>query len=238
MTFLLLLAAMAVIGGGLLLRKRSEGSSRAVIGIGVLGLIAVAVLQARQTVFPSRPKTDNSAMALSYCLATSMFGDMQGKSGRVVLLFPQPGVMDHDMEGNFVNGFRVAMRHGGRGLALKDVHLEGGADDPSSFKRALAEAPDAIAVVSYAGAPAGLEKLYPPGQEGPLFYVFDAKGTTDWLAALKGGRIRAVAVPRPGVQRQGQESAAGTPETIFDQFYLLATEENADDAAASLKAHK
>ena len=92
-------------------------------------------------------------------------------------------------------------------------------------------------IVSYAGVPADFETLFSAGQPKiPPFYVFDPEGTTNWLGALKAGRIRAVVLPRPGVDPRGRETIAGMPETIFERFYLLATPANADQVAASLKA--
>jgi ABC-type sugar transport system substrate-binding protein len=103
------------------------------------------------------------------------------------------------------------------------------------FKNALAQTPEAFAVISYAGVPAGFETLFPDGkQPGPLFFVFDRDGTTHWLAALKEGRIKAVVVPRPGANAGG-EGIAGMPETIFERFCLLATPTNADEVAVGLK---
>jgi hypothetical protein len=128
------------------------------------------------------------------------------------------------------------LRHGHVKLDLKAVRLEGANRDLAAFKQALAQAQEAMAVISYAGVPAGFETLFSAGQPAsPLFYVFDGDGTTNWLGALKNGRIRAVVVPRPGVDALGGEGIAGMPEAIFERFYLLATPANADEVAAGLK---
>jgi hypothetical protein len=237
MTFLLLLAALAMAGVGVWMSRRGRVLGQAMMGLGGLGLIAVVILQVRQNVFPPQLKGPSRyEMAVSYSLANCLLGDVAGQSGKVVLLFPQRRVMDADTEGSYEEGFLPALRHGHVKLDLKAVRLEGANRDLAAFKQALAQAQEAMAVISYAGVPAGFETLFSAGQPAsPLFYVFDGDGTTNWLGALKNGRIRAVVVPRPGVDALGGEGIAGMPEAIFERFYLLATPANADEVAAGLK---
>ena len=237
MPYLLLLAALVIAGVGGWMSRRWGVLGQAVMGLGALGLVGVIVLQVRQNVFPPQPKAPNRyKMAVSYCLANCLLGDAAGQSGKVVLLFPQQSVMDADAEESYEDGFVPPLRHGHGKLDLKAVHLEGSNGDLSAFKQSLAHDQDAMAVISYAGVPAGFETLFSGKQpESPLFYVFDVEGTTHWLAALKAGRIKAVVLPRPGVDARGGEGMAGMPETIFDQYYLLATPANADEVAAGLK---
>jgi hypothetical protein len=237
MTIFLLLAALAMAGVGGWMGRRGRVLGQAMMGLGGLGLIGVIVLQVRQNVWPPQPKAPNRyEMAVSYGLANCLLGDVAGQSGKVVLLFPQRRVMDADTEGSYEDGFIRPLHHGNVKLDLKAVRLEGANGDLAAFKQALAQAQEALAVISYAGVPAGFETLFPAGQrESPLFYVFDGDGTTNWLGALKDGRIRAVVVPRPGVDARGGEARAGMPETIFQRFYLLATPANADEVAAGLK---
>lgn len=208
------------------------------MGLGGLGLIAVIASQFRQNILSPQPKARNRyEMAVSFCLANCLLGDAAGQSGSVLLLFPQRHVMSADSEENYEEGFVPPLRHGRGKLTLKAVRLDGANRDLSAFKQALAQAPEAMAVVSYAGVPAGFESLFSAGQTNiPLFYAFDAEGTTDWLGALKEGRIKAVVVPRPGVDARVRGAAGGMPESIFEQFYLLATAENAEEIAATLKA--
>jgi hypothetical protein len=207
------------------------------MGLGGLGLIVVIILQVRENVFPSQAKAPSRyEMAVSYGLANCLLGDVAGQDGKVVLLFPQRRMMDAATEGSYEDGFIPSLRHGHVKLDLKAVRLEGANQDISVFKQALAQNQDAMAVISYAGVPAGFETLFPGGQAArPLFYVFDGDGTTNWLGALKEGRIRAVVVPRPGVDARVGKRIAGMPETIFERFYLLATPANADEVAADLK---
>jgi hypothetical protein len=238
MTFLLLLAALALAGAGRWMSSRWRVLGRAMMVLGGLGLVAVIVLQVRQNVFPPQDKPPNRyEMAITYGLLNSLLGDMAGQSGEVVLLFPSRRDMDADTEGSYEDGFIPLLRHAHVKLDLKAVRLEGENRDLAAFKEALAQAQDAMAVISYAGVPPGFESLFSAGQpKSPSFYVFDGDGTTNWLGALKEGRIRAVVVPRPGVDAHGGKRTTGLPETIFEQFFLLATQANADEVAASLKS--
>jgi hypothetical protein len=242
MSFPLLLAALVVSGAGGWLSRRWRVLGRVMMGLGGLGLIGIVALQVRQNVFSPQPRMPNRcAMAVSYGLANCLLGDLAGQSGSVVLLFPQRRLMDADTEQSYEEGFIPPLRHGHVKLRIKVLRLEGGDRDAgpglSAFKVALAQAPEALAIVSYAGVPAGFETLFSAGQPTlPPFYVFDPDGTTHWLGGLKEGRIRAVVLPRPGVDPRGREAIAGMPATVFERFYLLATPANADQIAASLKA--
>jgi len=239
MTFLLLLTALAVAGVGVWMSRRWQIAGQVLMGLGGLGLIGVIALQVLQNLLPPQSKIRNRyEMAVSFRLANCLLEDLAGQSGSVVLLFPQQRVMSADTERNYEDGFVPPLRHGHGKLSLKAVRLEGPKRDLSAFKQALAQAQEAMAIVSYAGVPDGFETLFSTGQTNiPLFYVFDAEGTSQWLGSLKDGRIKAVVVPRPGMDARGQETIAGMPEGIFEQFYLLATPANADEVAASLKAH-
>jgi hypothetical protein len=236
MTFILLLAALAMTGAGGWMRRRWRVLGQVLMGLGGLGLIVVIVLQVRQNVRPAATKAPGRCeMAVSFGLANYLLGDLAGQSGKVVLLFPQRRVMNAETEGSYEEGFIPALRHGRVKLDLQAVRLEGAKGDLSAFKQALAQAPEAMAVISYAGVPAGIETVFSAGAPAsPPLYVFDGDGTTNWLGALKAGRIRAVVVPRPDVDARGGEAMAGMPETIFERYYLLATPANADEVAASL----
>jgi hypothetical protein len=239
MMFVFLLAALAVAGFGVWLSRRGHVAGQVVMGLGGLALIGLIALQVKQNVLTPGPKRRNRyEMAVSFALANCMLGDAAGRSGSVVLLFPPRPVMSADAEQNYEDGFVAPLRHGRGNLSLKAVRLDGPDRNLSAFKKALDQAPEAMAVVSYAGVPPGFETLFRAAQTNmPFFYVFDAEGTTDWLGPLKDGRIKAVVVPRPGVGTGGSGAAAGMPEAIFDRFYLLATPESADEVAASLRSH-
>lgn len=240
MTLLLLLAALAVSCVGIWMSRRWRVLGQVMMGLGGLGLIGMIVFQVRQNVFSPQPKAPSRYnIAVSYVLANCLLGDLAGQNGSVVLLFPERRLMDADTERSYEEGFTLSLRHGPTKLRLRAFRLESGGrgagPDLSAFKHVLAQAPEAIAIVSYAGAPAGFETLFSDGQPklAPC-YVFDPNGTTNWLGALKAGGIRAVVLPRPGVDPRGRE-VTGMPGTIFEQFYLLVTQANADQVAATLR---
>jgi hypothetical protein len=144
--------------------RRWRVLGRLLMALGGLGLVGVVALQARQNVFSPQTKTATRCeMAVSSCLAECMLGDLAGQSGSVVLLFPQRRLMDADAERSFEEGFIPPLRHGRARLRVKALRLEGGdraaGHDLSALKQALAQAPDALAIVSYAGVPAGFETL-------------------------------------------------------------------------------
>jgi hypothetical protein len=242
MTFTLLVAALVLAGAGAGISRRWPVLGKVMMGLGGLGLIGIVASEVRQNLFSPQPKAPNRyEMAVSYCLANCMLGDLAGRSGSVVLLFPERRLMNADTEQSFEEGFIPPLRHARVALRVKALRLEGrdrdGGRGLSAFQKALAQARDAVAVVSYAGVPTGFERLFAAGQPKiPTCYVFDPQGTTHWLPALKEGYIRAVVLPRPGMQARGQEEIAGMPQTIFERFYLLATPANAEQTAASLKA--
>jgi hypothetical protein len=241
MTFPLLLAALLLASAGGWMSRRWRVLGQVMMGLGGLGLIGVVALQVRQNVYCPQPKLPSRCeMAVSSCLANCMLGDLAGQDGSIVLLFPQRRLMDADTERSYEEGFIPPLRHGRARLRVKAIRLEGGDRDAGhgfhAFKQALAQAQDAVAIVSYAGVPANFETLFSDGQPAmPPFYVFDRDGTTNWLRALRAGRIRAVVLPRPGVAPRAREAMAGMPETILERFYLLATPANADQVAASFK---
>lgn len=148
------------------------------------------------------------------------------------MLFPQRPFMDANSEQSYEEGFTLPLRHGHGNIHLKALHIEAtkgkAGYDLSAFKQVMEQAKDALAIVSYAGAPTGFETLF-AGQPKPApFYVFDPDGTTNWLAALKAGLIRAVVLPRPGAGSSDREAVTGMPQAIFERFYLLVTPETVD----------
>jgi hypothetical protein len=237
MTILLLSAVLAIAGMGAWMNRRWPVWGQATIALGILGLVGVVIVQVRQNILPPQPKASGRCeIAVSYGLANCLLGDVSDQGGTVVLLFPQRRNMDENTERSYEDGFVPALRHGRIKLNLKAVRLKGENGDLAAFKEALAQDPEAAAIISYAGMPAGCEALFPTGQQQkPLVYVYDSEKTTRWLGALKEGRIRAVVVPRPGADLRGREKAAGMPEAIFEKYYLLATAANADEVAAGQK---
>jgi len=239
MTNALLLVALVVSGLGAWLSRRWRLPGQAMIVLGVLGLLGFLALQLRQNVFPPEAKAPGRGeMAVSACLANFILRDLAGRSGDVVLLFPKRQYMDAETEQSYEQGFTLPLRHAHGNLHLKALHLEAAKGtagyDLSAFKQAIAQAQDALAIISYAGAPTGIETLLAQQPNHTLIYVFDADGTTNWLAGLKQGLISAVVLPRPGVSPHEREAARGMPQDIFERFYLLATPESADQTVAQL----
>ena len=240
MMTVLLLAALGVSALGVAVNRRWRLAGQAMMILGGLGLVGVLALQFRQSVFTPHPKPPSRcAIAVSTCLADCMMRDLSSRSGTVVLLFPERRVMDADTEQSYEQGFTLPLRHGRGDLHLKAIHLEAAKDkgghSVAEFRQALVQAPDALAIICYAGVPAGFETLF-AGQANPApFYAFDPEGGMNWVIALKQGHLRAVVLPRPGVNTRDLEGATGTPQDIFDRFYLLATPSNADEVAAQFR---
>lgn len=237
---LLLLLTLAISGLGWWMSRRWVVAGRALMVLGGLGMIGVIVLQLRQNVFTSEPKgPDPGAMAVSFGLASCLLEDSAAQNGSILLLFPQRRLMDEDTERSYEEGFSSTLRHLRPPPRLRAALLEGASRDPReklpALKRALAQAEDATAIVSFVGTPAGFDSLFSDGQSkiAPL-YVFDPDGTTNWLGALKKGHLRAVVLRRPGVDTRELRAARGRPEGLLNKFYLLATPETADQVAAQL----
>jgi hypothetical protein len=240
MTFLLLAAALVLSGAGAWMSRRGRVLGQVMMVLGGVGLIGVVALQVRQYFFAPQPRMPGRCeMAVSECLANCLVADLGRQNGSVVLLFPQRRLMDPDTERSYEEGFIPPLRHGHAILHIKALRLEDKSRNARqnllAFQQALTQAPEALAIVSYAGVPADFESLFSAAQPKiPPCYVFDPDGTTNWLGALKARRIRAVVVPRPGVDPRGREVIVGRPETIFERFYLLAAPETADQVAAQL----
>jgi len=240
--FTLLLLALMVSGIGAWVSRRWRAFGQVLMVAGGLSLTVVAAVQFRQILFPPQPKADDRGdMAVASTLANCVLSDLAGQSGTVILLFPSRQLMDASAEESYEDGFVMPLRHGHGTLHLKALLLDAkpakDGYDLAAFQHALEQAPDALAVVSYAGVPAGFDNLFPAGQsKAPQFYAFDPAGTTNWFGPLKAGQIRVVVLPRPGMDSRARAAAAGRPEQIFEQFYLLATQQNADQIAAQISS--
>lgn len=241
--FLLLLPALAVGGMGCLLRRRSLRWGNALIVLGCLGCGGILAWQVRQSLYPAEAKAPNRAHGVvSFVLANSVLQEAVGKRGTVVLIFPPAAVLDAETAQNYANAFTPLLLRGHPEFEVQVARLELPAKAAKSEKPALAayqqvvaKFPGALAFVSYAEVPPDIDQLFPPEQASiPPFHLFDSGATENWLAALKKGRIRSVIVPRPGVDLAARAGIAGPPGEIFDQLYLLATPETADQIAGQL----
>jgi hypothetical protein len=236
MMFTLLLVALAVSGVGALVGRRSRFGQVLVI-VGIVSLGVISVFQIKQIIFPAPEKTpDRGGMVVGSYLAKCVISDLGGESGTVILLFPSQSVMDADTEQSYEDGFVMPFHHAKASFHMKALHLDGkpgkAGYDLAAFQQILQQAPDALAIVSYAGMPVGCENLFSAAQPTPpVFYVYDAAVTTNWLPQLKDGHIKAVVLPRPGIDAHARAEVRGRPEDVFDQFYLLATQATADQVA-------
>ena len=238
LTFLLLALVVSALGAWMSRRWRVVGVI--LMAVGGLCLIATVAVQVRQNVFPAPPETPGRCeLAVASCLGNYVLGDLGRQSGTVILIFPPRSLMDAHEERSYEDGFTLPLRHGHGALHLKALHLEAEKGETvcslATFRKALEQAPDALAYVSYAGAPAGFDTLFSAGQPKLApFYVFDAQATQNWLGPLKDGHVRAVVLPRPGVTPRAREAATGMPNAIIEQYYLLATPATADQVAVQL----
>jgi hypothetical protein len=162
MTWLLLLLSLGLAGVGAVVSRRWRVGGQALLGLGVLGLLSVIVVQVRQNIFPHAPRTSTHyEMTVSYGLANCLLGDAAGQSGKVVLIFPRRRDLDEDKEASYEDGLVRALHHSRMKLELKAVRLEGASGDLAVFKQALAQISEALAVISYAGVPAGMTAVAP-----------------------------------------------------------------------------
>jgi hypothetical protein len=240
MMFILLLLALAVSAVGAWASRRWRTFGQVLMVAGILSLTVISILQFWQMVSPTEEKTSNRGeMSVGSSLANCVLGDLDGQNGTVILLFPPRALMTANAEEGYEFGFTLPFRHAHGQLHLKALVLEakpGNAGyDLAAFQQVLEKTPDALAVVSYAGVPVDFDNLFAAGQsKSPRFYVFDSEGTTNWVGPLKDGHVRAVALPRPGADLRARQTVSGRPEEIFEKFYLLATQETADQVASQL----
>lgn len=242
MYFLLLSSALAVAGLGWLLRRRFAAPGQTLMVLGIVGCVAVLIWQVRQSVFPPAVKMPNRAHAVvSFFLANQIQQAVAGQRGTIVVLLPPPSLVDAETAQTYANTLSAPLLRGHPELDVQVITLEsaGKAANPGSipataFKQAIEKSPRALAFASYAGVPPDATTLFPLNPPNTPFFVFDPVGSTNWLAAVKQGRIRSVIVPRPGVNAASQGGIAGDPGYIFSQLYLMVTAANADETAALL----
>jgi len=242
-SFILLLAALAVGGLGWVVRRRSASWGQGLIVLGCLGCAGVLFWQVRQSLFQPEEKAPNRAHAVvGFYLANQTLQQVAGRRGQVVLIFPPERVLDRDTAQSYARTFSPLLLRGHPELEVQLATLEAptktgkAVDTPlAALQQVVARFPNALAFVSYGGVPADIDQLFPPEQTNPpAFCAFDPGGTTHWASALKKGRVQLVIAPRPGVNPATQAGIAGAPGDIFNQLYLLATPETADQIAAQL----
>jgi hypothetical protein len=242
--YIFIALAVALAAAGFLLRKKSFLAGQVMIVVGCLGCAGVLVWQLRENVFtPSAQGPDRGQAVVSYYLATQVLGETASKQGSVFLFFPPESVLDSETVGTYAGTFSRVLR-GFPGLKVEVLTLDvpsraakAGQIPLSAFQQAASNALSAVALVSFAGVPADIEKFLPGESPGGMgMFVFDPWGTTNWLGALKKGRVRSVIVPRPGVRHGAGTEVSGDPQEVFNQLYLMATPATADKIADEMRA--
>jgi len=241
--YVFLVAALAVAGVGCLLRRRAQFWGQAMMVAGGIGCLVCIGWQVRQTLFAPEPKApDRGQAVVGYYLANQVLSQIPSTEGTIVLFFPPESVLDEETVGTYAGTFSRVLR-GCPGLNVQVLTLaapakaaKAGRISLTSFQQAVSNVPPALAYVSFAGVPADIENFRSAeGQPTPDFYVYDPWGTTNWLAALKRGRIKTVIVPRPDIHYQAGEDVSGPPGEVFQQLYLMATPATADEIAPKLR---
>ncbi len=235
--YCLLLGALAVAGLGVWVQQRSPRLGQSMLVLGVLGCVACLGWRVRQTVFsPEEAGPDRGQAVVGYFLAEQVLADMGNQQGSVVLIFPPESVFDADTVGAYAGTFARVLR-GFPNLRIEIVTLDlptraakAGNMTVAAFEHAMAKVNLPIAAyVSFTGVPADVEKFTTSGAKTePSFFVFDPWGTTNWLGALKNGRVRTVIVPRPGPDRAETRNISGEPQEVFKRLYLMGTPSTAE----------
>jgi hypothetical protein len=241
--YVLLVSALALAAAGFLVRRRSGLAGQVMIVTGCLGCLACVGWRVRHTVLQPAPAgPDRGQAVVAYFLANEVLADAGDQHGTILLFFPPERVFDEETVGTYAGTFRRVLRAFPglevqmRTLAAPAKAAKAGQFPLSAFQEAAGKTPGLVACVSFAGVPADIEKFQSGAQPGSRFYVFDPWGTTNWLSALRQGVVGGVIVPRPGVRHMAGDEVSGEPSAVFDQLYLRATPENADQIAASLAA--
>jgi len=236
-----LVLALAIAGVGCVVRRRSVFWGQAMMVAGCIGCVGCIAWQVRQTLFtPEAKGPDRGQAVVGYYLANQVLSKIPENEGSILLFFPPDSVMDSERVGTYAGTFsRVlgacpGLKVHALTLAVPDRAAKAGQIDLASFQRAASNAPSALAYVSFAGVPADIENFRHAEAQPPGFFVFDPWGTTNWLAALRKGRVSTVIIPRPDVQPGAGDEISGEPAEVFKQLYLMATPATADEIAAKL----
>jgi hypothetical protein len=223
--YFLICAALVAVGSALKHKSPQAGNSLA--GIGALVAVGLMVTQFAKE-FAGSGKIDRYQGVVGYMMGQNFIRMAPQLSGQVVLIFPPDKASSPEALDTLFNTFaRTLLPFSG--LEIKDVGLEvdvktarDGMIPAAVFDTALSQFSNAVAFISFAGAPPAGESLavWNVAGEGqaPPFLVYDSAGTENWKEPLKEGKIKLVIRPKPGVDRGG-EDVAGPPNEIFDKFF-------------------
>jgi len=239
MYLIILLCSFAAAGIGLAVRRRSSGLGQGLIIAGCIGCVAAIGWQVRSTMFTAESGLPKRAhLVVGATMASGVQSAIYGQRGAVVMVFPK-SLSDSTVE-SYADALGGLLLRGHREWDLEvtkvDVpskELKAGTLSQDKFKQVMAQYPKAIAFVSFAGVPAGVETLFPAGAIPPIF-VYDGTRGESWVEPLKQRRLRAVVVPRPEANFDKAEDMSGPAGEVFAQLYYMATPENAAEIAAKL----
>lgn len=230
MTYYWLLGLCIVVGAaGGWLRRRNPGWGQVLIGAGCLGIVGLLGWQVSSFARGGRSRAvDRYQAAVAYRMGYEVLAELRGYEGTIGLLLPPDTRANQAALDTLFNTFaRVlaplpALQIKDAPLATRSRSVLEGRVPLAAFDAALAELPDCLAYVSFAGVPADIARsaLWQRARSTPLF-VFDPSGGTNWLALLEQGRIRRVIVPRSDTADEGRGQAiVGPPHELFERFFL------------------
>ncbi len=216
-----------IAGLGYGLRSKSAPVGNGLAAIGALVAVILMISDFAKE-FSGSNQVDRYQGVVGYMMGQNFLRMVPEKSGEVALIFPPDEAYSTEALDSLFDTFaRVLMPFGG--LKIKDASLEVDADDARNgqipaavFNQALADFPNAIAYVSFAGAPSDDSSLNVWESDGDIpakpFFVYDPAGTENWRKPLENGKIALVIRPKPGVDRGG-DKVAGPPNEIFDKYF-------------------
>jgi hypothetical protein len=242
--YLFLFGSLGVAGLGVWLRRNFKIAGTLIAAVGLVGCIACLVWRVQSTVMVvGSAGPDRGRAVVGYYLANQVLAEVRHKQGPILLFLPPESVLDEETASTYVGTFNRVLR-GFQAVKVEVLNLDvprkearAGQISVAAFQKAASNHPSAVAYVSFAGVPADIESYKGAASaSGAGFFVFDPWATTNWLGALKKGFVRAVIVPRPGVDAPRGTEISGEPQEVFSQLYMMATPANAEQVAEKLKA--
>ena len=240
--FLWLLGGLAAAGAGRALRRRAPRAGLVLAVGGVLASVGAITWQVRAFVSGgAAPAIDRYSATVAYFMGHEVLNELRSFDGPVFLLLPPDRRGNQRELDSLFNTFARVLAPVA-GLAVRDVtvaatdrEIREGRVPLAAFEQALAAATGAVACVSFAGVPAGVETLpILQGPRRPLVFVYDPSGRTGWVASLRTGVLRRVIVARPDAGRDTPAGVTGPPDEIFKRHFLLAKPGTAEAVAREL----
>lgn len=241
--FLILFGFLGLGVAGWVLVHRWRAAGQIVMTIGCIGAFTLLARELYLNVFMSSPKAPDRYHAIvAYMMGHQVAGELGDQRGQVMVILPPESTVKSDVLDTLFDNFaRVLAPFSG--LELKQAALRPGTDPAKNgatsleaFEQAIGVAPNALAYVSFAGAPTALEKLSLFKKENPpALFVYDPTGGNNWAEPLKKRLIRRVIVARPQLAPTKGKAMAASPDELFQRYFLWATPETADEIAEQLR---